>query len=123
MYTDDNSGSLVPNPGNTDVQQTWARGWYDYTDSSDNTNTTFLVNPELHNGLTGLLGPYLGRNPRFFLCPSDRSTVTIRGRQYSRAFRLDEQLDGRLRLERRQPLPGLPQEFGNEPTLMEFCIY
>ena len=84
MYAEDNAGELVPNQGNVFSIQTWAAGWMDYTASPDNTNTTYLVNPELHGGMTGLLGPYLQRNPRWFRCPSDRSTITIFGREHSR---------------------------------------
>lgn len=84
MYSDDHAGELVPNHGNATDRQTWARGWFDFTSSSDNTNLTFLVNPEAHLGMTGLLGPYLQRNPRYFLCPSDRSTVSIGGRDHRR---------------------------------------
>ena len=85
MYSEDNDGRLVPNNGNSfGYQQTWAAGWLDFSSGTDNTNTTFLVNPEAHGNKTGLLGPYLQKDPQFFLCPSDYSSVTVAGRPHRR---------------------------------------
>jgi len=85
MYADDHAGRIVPNNGSdpNQLRGTWAAGWMDYQ-STDNTNTTFLVNPEAHQGRTGLLGPYLQRDASVFLCPADYSTVTLAGRVHRR---------------------------------------
>lgn len=85
MYADDHAGRITPNYGAypNDLRSTWAAGWLDYV-GTDNTNTTFLVNPEAHNGRTGLLGPYLQRDPSVFLCPADYSTVTLAGQPHRR---------------------------------------
>ncbi len=85
LYADDHAGRIVPNNGSNpnDPRGTWAAGWLDYH-STDNTNTTFLVNPEAHQGRTGLLGPYLQRDASVFLCPADYSTVTLAGQPHRR---------------------------------------
>lgn len=85
MYADDNSGSLAPNNGNTLNGPNIAIGWLDFVPSNtDNTNSSYLVNPETYGNVTGLLGPYLQRNAAYFRCPSDRSTVTTSGHIYNR---------------------------------------
>src|SRR6266704_1236646 len=49
MYNDDNGGKLSPNRDGTGVGKSmpdaaWAGGWLDFSASTDNTNTEFLVN-------------------------------------------------------------------------------
>src|SRR4051812_3628748 len=58
MYAEDQEGSL-PDAFH------WVSGALDYSGSSDNTNTTLLMN--------GTLGPYV-RNPMACKCPADQST-------------------------------------------------
>jgi len=91
MYADDNNGSLVynsdganagkgtvPMPGN----ESWAAGWLDFSASTDNTNTLFLVNHDrTPNG--AYLGPYV-RNPALFQCCADQSYVNIGGQRLKR---------------------------------------
>jgi hypothetical protein len=85
MYADDHAGRIVPNNGSDPNQprSTWAAGWLDYQ-STDNTNTAFLVNPEAYQNRAGLLGPYLQRDASVFRCPADYSTVTLAGRVHRR---------------------------------------
>ncbi|MBI1176169.1 hypothetical protein GC207_01880 [bacterium] len=91
MYADDNSGNLVPNGGNvgdggpSQNQQSWASGWLDFTSHPDNVNTDYLVASD-KTGYYGLLGPYLQRDPKYFHCPSDASSVQIFG-TYQRRVR------------------------------------
>lgn len=86
MYTDDNAGNLVPNSAfGGPSQPSWVAGWLDFTSSLDNVNTNYLVSSDL-NGNYGLLGPYLQRNPAYFHCPSDASSVILFGR-YQRRVR------------------------------------
>lgn len=86
MYADDNFGRLAPNNGDyfDGTHPTVVAGWLDGTSSPNNTNTTYLVDPELHDNHAALLGPYLGRNPSYFRCPADRSTTTIAGQRFAR---------------------------------------
>lgn len=91
MYSDDNNGSLVPNGGSVgdggpgSGQQSWASGWMDFTSHPDNINTDYLVASD-KTGYYGLLGPYLQRDPKYFHCPSDASSVQIYG-TYQRRVR------------------------------------
>lgn len=57
MYADDHQ-SKVANAFD------WVPGWMDYSGSTDNTNTTYLLN--------GLLGPYL-KSVGVYKCPADMS--------------------------------------------------
>ncbi len=68
MYADDHDDRLVNNHGVGETRarrQTWANHVLDWGLSEDNTNTVYLTD--------GLLGPFVGRSARLFLCPSDRS--------------------------------------------------
>jgi len=86
MYADDSNGNLVPNRdgGNTGkavADRSWVGGWLDFTQSLDNIETRFLVDPNYLYG--GKLGPYV-KNPAVFKCPADKSQVRLFGRMYSR---------------------------------------
>jgi prepilin-type N-terminal cleavage/methylation domain-containing protein/prepilin-type processing-associated H-X9-DG protein len=89
MYADDYSGNLVPNWGNAqaglDVDKpSWAAGWMDYTGSTDNTNTDYLINPGAGDRPYGaLLGSY-NRQAKIYRCPADHSWVEIAGNRYER---------------------------------------
>src|SRR5437588_6283145 len=61
MYADDNNGRLVynrdgNNSGKSLGNEAWAGGWLDFTASTDNTNTTFLVD-HVRNPYGAFLGP------------------------------------------------------------------
>jgi prepilin-type N-terminal cleavage/methylation domain-containing protein/prepilin-type processing-associated H-X9-DG protein len=82
MYADDCNGQLVYNHdgGNTGKQignEGWAAGWLDFTASTDNTNTVYLVD---HNKTPygAYLGPYV-KNPLAFRCPADLSMAPMAG--------------------------------------------
>ena len=44
----------------------WCEGWLDWSSSSVNTNTLYLISP-----IASLFGPYLGKNYQVFDCPGD----------------------------------------------------
>jgi prepilin-type N-terminal cleavage/methylation domain-containing protein/prepilin-type processing-associated H-X9-DG protein len=80
MYADDQEDRLVNNHGVGETRarrQNWANHVMDWGASPDNTNTAYLTD--------ALLGSYVGRAARTFLCPSDRSLseVGARIRSYS----------------------------------------
>ncbi len=50
----------------------WMNGWMDYTSAADNWD------PD-HDITQSILWPHCGKNARIFKCPSDKSTVTVRG--------------------------------------------
>jgi len=85
MYADDNNGVLPPNRdggnvGKDPADAAWVGGWLDFSTSTDNTNTAFLVNhndPVYQN--SAFLGPYV-KNYAAFKCPADRASVNIGGR-------------------------------------------
>jgi len=82
MYTDDNNGRLVYNrdgsgSGKSLGNEAWGGGWLDFTGSTDNTNTSLLVNHERYP-YGAFIGPYI-KNPSSFKCPADLSRVTIAG--------------------------------------------
>ena len=78
LYADDHDGELVPNIEPPNGTGGWVQGWMDYSGSTANTNTAFLVDPQFAG-----LGLYL-ENARIFKCPSDRSTATINGQTHPR---------------------------------------
>jgi prepilin-type N-terminal cleavage/methylation domain-containing protein/prepilin-type processing-associated H-X9-DG protein len=77
MYAGDNSDWVVANgetyPPSTTVKQ-WVQGAFYYAES--NTNLTYILDPKY-----ALFGSYL-RTSKVYLCPTDRSTVTLNGRAY-----------------------------------------
>lgn len=54
--------AMAPTPG----MGGWAMGWLDWTLSSANTNTTFLLSEQY-----SVLAPYLEEDPSLFRCPAD----------------------------------------------------
>ena len=85
MYTDDNNGRLVPNPGGSSSGSsvpTWVTGWLDYSPStSANTNIDYLINPGKggsENKYGAMLGPYT-KNYAIYKCPADRAYVQYAG--------------------------------------------
>lgn len=89
MYAGDNNDLLVWNADGTGAgksagNETWAAGWEDFSTSTDNTNTLYLVNHD-RTPFGAYLGPYV-RNPAMFRCCADKSRVPIIGervRSYS----------------------------------------
>jgi prepilin-type N-terminal cleavage/methylation domain-containing protein/prepilin-type processing-associated H-X9-DG protein len=80
MYSGDNNDVLVYNsdggnagkgPGN----EAWVAGWEDFTASTDNTNTAFLVNHD-RTPYGAYLGPYV-KNAAIFRCCADNSTAPV----------------------------------------------
>lgn len=70
MYSDDASGFLALNDsgsGPNSVYPAWVTGWLDYNGSTDNTNLSYLLDPQYAR-----LGPYL-KTPAVYKCPADRS--------------------------------------------------
>jgi prepilin-type N-terminal cleavage/methylation domain-containing protein/prepilin-type processing-associated H-X9-DG protein len=70
MYTDDFNGVLVLNDSGSgvgNVYQAWVTGWEDYNNSPDDTNISYLIDPQYAK-----LGAYL-KNPAVYKCPADRS--------------------------------------------------
>ena len=87
MYADDNNGRLAPNRDGTGVGKSppdaaWAGGWLDFSSSTDNTNTEFLVNHDKYP-YAAYLGP-LVKSVNVFRCPADKSVVNIAGAQMNR---------------------------------------
>jgi prepilin-type N-terminal cleavage/methylation domain-containing protein len=82
MYADDNNGRLVYNrdglnAGKQSGNEAWVGGYLDFTSSSDNTNTAFLID---HGKCP--YGAYLGlyvKTAQVFKCPADRSTAIMAG--------------------------------------------
>jgi hypothetical protein len=72
MFADDNGGKFVGNyhggflPTPSATEHPWAAGWLDWTTSSDNTNSAYLLNPRY-----AALAPYLARGASVFRCPAD----------------------------------------------------
>jgi prepilin-type N-terminal cleavage/methylation domain-containing protein/prepilin-type processing-associated H-X9-DG protein len=69
MYTDDQQGWLCPN--GIGAKQGWVEGTMDFTGSSDNTNTLYLVDPAYAK-----LATYV-RSAAVYRCPSDRSLAHV----------------------------------------------
>ncbi|MBI3851317.1 MAG: type II secretion system protein [Verrucomicrobia bacterium] len=79
MYADDHGGNLVTNDL-TATGSGWVRGILDYNGGNpDNTNTVFLTDPQYAK-----LAPYTAKTAGIYKCPSDKSTVTIKGVRYPR---------------------------------------
>ncbi|MDB6059308.1 MAG: hypothetical protein JWO95_3152 [Verrucomicrobiales bacterium] len=79
MYPDDNRGMLVTNALSAGGVG-WVKGLMDYNGGNpDNTNLNYLLDPT-----SALLAPYTVKSAKIYKCRSDKSTVTISGRQYSR---------------------------------------
>jgi len=87
MYADDNN-SYFPwnhdggNSGKIAGDECWVAGWLDFTTSTDNTNTSFLVNHD-KNIYGAFLGTYI-KAPLAFKCPADTSVATVSGVVQSR---------------------------------------
>jgi prepilin-type N-terminal cleavage/methylation domain-containing protein/prepilin-type processing-associated H-X9-DG protein len=71
MYVEDNNDTL---PYVKHGPYEWVGGWLDF-DNSNNENW----NPDL-NLKTSILWPYCGQSVGIFKCPSDKSTVNVRGK-------------------------------------------
>jgi prepilin-type N-terminal cleavage/methylation domain-containing protein/prepilin-type processing-associated H-X9-DG protein len=72
MYADDHDERLVNNHGVGETRarrQNWVNHVLDWGASPDNTNVAYLTD--------ALLGSYVGRAARVFLCPSDRSMSEV----------------------------------------------
>src|SRR6266481_6438681 len=87
MYGDDNGGKLPPNRdggnvGKAQADAAWAGGWLDFSASTDNTNTEFLVNHDKYEW-AAYLGPCI-KSVNVFRCPADKSTVNISGARMNR---------------------------------------
>lgn len=73
MYQSDNQdrfpmayhGGFVPTP--TGRERPWVTGWLDWTTSSDNTNTIYLLDPRYAS-----LAPYFGSAKNVYKCPADK---------------------------------------------------
>ncbi len=68
MYVNDNNDRLPINSLNSQAYRgtpSWIHGWMDWTTSTDNTNTAFIVNPA-----NSLLGPNVGNSIKIFACPA-----------------------------------------------------
>jgi prepilin-type N-terminal cleavage/methylation domain-containing protein/prepilin-type processing-associated H-X9-DG protein len=82
MYADDNNGALVynrdgGNSGKSIGNESWVGGWLDFTASTDNTNTGFLIDHSKYP-YGAYLGPYIKSAPAF-KCPADHSTAPMAG--------------------------------------------
>jgi prepilin-type N-terminal cleavage/methylation domain-containing protein/prepilin-type processing-associated H-X9-DG protein len=77
MYATDNSDWLVPN-GRNDVWNTNDKLWIQgaFYNPADNTNTTLILDPGY-----ALFANYI-RTTRIYVCPTDKSTVNVGGRDY-----------------------------------------
>jgi prepilin-type N-terminal cleavage/methylation domain-containing protein/prepilin-type processing-associated H-X9-DG protein len=76
FYADDHNDWLVRNVFWNDRDSCWAQNLIDFDpNNTDNTNIVRLLN--------SVLGPYL-RSPGVYLCPADKSTVKINGRDRRR---------------------------------------
>jgi prepilin-type N-terminal cleavage/methylation domain-containing protein/prepilin-type processing-associated H-X9-DG protein len=87
MYSGDNNDVLVwnsdgGNAGKGPGNEAWVAGWEDFSASTDNTNTLFLVSHD-RTPYGAYLGPYV-RNPAMFRCCADKSTAPVIGRQVDR---------------------------------------
>ena len=57
MYALDNEGRIVPNIGPRYIDRGWVGGWLNFSTSSDNVNTLYLIDYEGSGGEYGHLGP------------------------------------------------------------------
>ena len=55
----------------------WVNGWLDYTQAADNWDVN-------HDIKQSILWPYCGKSAGIFRCPSDKSTISVRGVVYPR---------------------------------------
>lgn len=81
MYSDDNSGKLIPNlhgaaavggAGYGTLGMGWVEGWQDWTARPDNTNLLFLSDVRWSR-----VASYVNREPKIFKCPADRFVSSI----------------------------------------------
>ncbi len=73
LYTGDNGGWFVCNPGNN-YSPNWCKGWMEFgANWTDNTNTTLLVGDR-----NSLLGSY-SKNYQIYKCPADQSAAPMGG--------------------------------------------
>jgi prepilin-type N-terminal cleavage/methylation domain-containing protein/prepilin-type processing-associated H-X9-DG protein len=82
MYSLDCADRICPNrdggnSGKSLNDAAWAGGWLDFSASTDNTNTEYLVN-HVKYPYAAYVGAYV-KNPRAFKCPADKAQVTING--------------------------------------------
>ena len=77
LYVVDNLDSLVPNGGNNPPNpnnKLWVQGCF--YNAPDSTNQALILDPKY-----ALFGNYL-RDKHLYLCPTDKSTVSVAGKQY-----------------------------------------
>jgi prepilin-type N-terminal cleavage/methylation domain-containing protein len=77
LYTVDNNDLLVANGGNNPANpnnKLWVQGCF--YNGPDNTNQALVVDPKY-----ALFANYL-KDKKLYLCPTDKSTVTVAGRPY-----------------------------------------
>jgi prepilin-type N-terminal cleavage/methylation domain-containing protein/prepilin-type processing-associated H-X9-DG protein len=79
LYPMDHNDNLVPNLEAGNATGSWIRGWLDFTQSPDNTNTLYLTDPRYSK-----LAPYTAGSAGIFKCPADQSKVRIRGQSHAR---------------------------------------
>jgi prepilin-type N-terminal cleavage/methylation domain-containing protein/prepilin-type processing-associated H-X9-DG protein len=87
MYAGDNGDRLVYNRdgnavGKSAGNESWVGGWLDFTSSSDNTNTSLLIDHNL-NPYGAYIGQYV-KAPSAFKDPADKSVVRIGGQTLAR---------------------------------------
>jgi prepilin-type N-terminal cleavage/methylation domain-containing protein/prepilin-type processing-associated H-X9-DG protein len=74
LYSGDNAGWYVYNPGNVAGAENWCKGWMEFNPNwNDNTNTALLVTDP-----NATLGPY-SKNYQIYKCPADLSTASEGG--------------------------------------------
>jgi prepilin-type N-terminal cleavage/methylation domain-containing protein/prepilin-type processing-associated H-X9-DG protein len=79
MYAADNNDSLVANGENyppSPTEKLWVQGAFYYPEA--NTNATYILDPKY-----ALFANYL-QTTKVYVCPTDRSTVTVSGKLYPR---------------------------------------
>ena len=86
MYGSDNREATAPNSdgtqcGKSTATPAWVAGWLDSMNTPDNTNTAYLVGPQMVP--FGSIGQYT-RNPAVYRCAADKSTSTHGGRAIPR---------------------------------------
>lgn len=67
MYASDNNDKLATSLTGSASGATWARGWLDWLNSPDNTNTFILTDPR-----SSILATYFGKDASLFKCPADQ---------------------------------------------------
>jgi hypothetical protein len=86
-YAQDSEGRLVwnrdgGNAGKDQLDRSWAGGWLDYGERTDNTNFGLLVNHDRYPH-AALLGSYT-KDSKLYKCPSDRSVANMGGERLPR---------------------------------------